>query len=395
MSSLAAAHVELPVLLTEMGADSRGKGKQRSTLGGAVDDVDLENMGMPSVVGREAGERDPLLLRKRIMSDDAIEGLKQYVTSRVPEEEVSADTGRRDGSRRRSKKVAAFYADQNERIDTLLKPLSTLSAEGAQEATDNAFRVKLAVNLSFGCNCILAVLQLYAAITSGSLALFATMVDSVFDPVANLILWLAHRAANRAEERKWPLGGSRFETAGNIVFAQLMAAVNLVLIVQSIREFVEHDGSDLDSFNLTSVIVVGVAFGVKLALFTMCFAIRRWSSQVQVLWVRRDPPCVIAYVDRKTTATTCSRMVLVSSQQSGAERSPGGSTQQAPWSSPQSSWAYGAGQYTVSACPARPLRYRRAAAAVRDLRAGRVSESRHVQGMPICFATLTVADRRP
>lgn len=110
------------------------------------------------------------------------------------------------------------------------------------------------------------------------------MVDSVFDPFANLMLWLAHRAANKAEERKWPLGGSRFETAGNIVFAQLMAAVNLVIIVQSIREFVEHDGSQVDAFNLTSVIVVAVAFTIKLGLFVMCFAIRKWSTQVQVLW---------------------------------------------------------------------------------------------------------------
>jgi divalent metal cation (Fe/Co/Zn/Cd) transporter len=191
---------------------------------------------------------------------------------------------RRDQSRRKGKKVAEFYNNQNERIDTLLKPLSTLSAEGAQEVTDNAYRIKLAVNISFGFNCILAVLQLYAAITSGSLALFATMVDSVFDPIANLILWLAHRAANKAEDRKWPLGGSRFETAGNIVFAQIMAAVNLVLVVQSITEFVGHDGSELDSFNLTSVAVVAVAFAIKLGLFIMCFAIRKWSSQVQTLW---------------------------------------------------------------------------------------------------------------
>lgn len=38
---------------------------------------DLELMSMPSVVGREAGERDPLLLRDKIVSDDAIDGLKQ------------------------------------------------------------------------------------------------------------------------------------------------------------------------------------------------------------------------------------------------------------------------------------------------------------------------------
>ena len=33
------------------------------------------------------------------------------------------------------------------------------------------------------------------------------------DPFANLILWLAHRASVRAEENKWPVRGSRFETS--------------------------------------------------------------------------------------------------------------------------------------------------------------------------------------
>lgn len=47
--------------------------------GDAGNNDDLELMTMPSVVGRESGERDPLLLRGSIMSDDAIKGLKQSV----------------------------------------------------------------------------------------------------------------------------------------------------------------------------------------------------------------------------------------------------------------------------------------------------------------------------
>lgn len=77
MSSLAAAHVELPVMLNEIGSSSKGKGRERRSVISPSEDVDLENMGEPSVVSREAGERDPLLLRNRIMSDDHIEGLRQ------------------------------------------------------------------------------------------------------------------------------------------------------------------------------------------------------------------------------------------------------------------------------------------------------------------------------
>jgi hypothetical protein len=40
---------------------------------------DLELMNIPSVVSRESGERDPLLLRDKLVSEQEIDGLKQLV----------------------------------------------------------------------------------------------------------------------------------------------------------------------------------------------------------------------------------------------------------------------------------------------------------------------------
>lgn len=87
-----------------------------------------------------------------------------------------------------------------------------------------------------------------------------------------------------------------------------MAAVNLVVIVESLRDIITHKGDDVKTFFLPSVIAVAVALGnnpfylqvlllwltpppprppckgVKLSLFLYCFSIRKHSSQVQVLW---------------------------------------------------------------------------------------------------------------
>ena len=60
----------------------------------------------------------------------------------------------------------------------MLKPLSTLSAEGEQDVKDFALKVKIAVNASLVANVLLAGLQLYAAISSLSLALFASSIDA-------------------------------------------------------------------------------------------------------------------------------------------------------------------------------------------------------------------------
>ncbi|ORY33456.1 hypothetical protein BCR39DRAFT_520196 [Naematelia encephala] len=224
---------------------------------------DLELMPVPSVVSREAGERDPLLLRSKLISDEDIDGIRH---------------------RKKGKKIASFYEAQNEQIQSLLKPLSAHTAEGEQEASDNALKIKLAINLSLGANVCLAIVQLYAGISSGSLALLASCVDSVFDPFANLILWYAHRLSKTVEEKKWPARGSRFETSGNIVYGFIMGGVNLILIVESIRSLVTHSGDDTSDLHIPSIVAVGVAWGVKFALFCFCYAVKDQSSQVQVLW---------------------------------------------------------------------------------------------------------------
>ena len=84
-----------------------------------------------------------------------------------------------DGSsRQKGKKIARFYSAQNDHINDLLKPLAAHTADAQQDATDMALKVKLAVNISFAANIVLAIVQLYAAISSLSLALFASCIDA-------------------------------------------------------------------------------------------------------------------------------------------------------------------------------------------------------------------------
>ena len=138
---------------------------------------------------------------------------------------------------------------------------------------------------SLVCNVILSALQLYAAISSGSLSFLATALDSAFDPASNVALWWLHKKAQRLDTSKWPVGGVRLETVGNIVYSSLMAAVNLIIMVESIRDLATTSpDEDVKPFHLPAVIAVAIALGTKFTLFLYCFSIRRYSSQVQVLW---------------------------------------------------------------------------------------------------------------
>ena len=64
-----------------------------------------------------------------------------------------------------------------------------------------------------------------------------------------------------------------------------MGAVNLVVVVESVRVVIVHssDGS-LNEFHVASLVAVGAALGVKFLLFLYCFMFRKQSSQVAMLW---------------------------------------------------------------------------------------------------------------
>jgi len=72
---------------------------------------------------------------------------------------------------------------------------------------------------ALGCHTDVYV-AVYAAISSGSLSFLATAMDSIFDPGSNLILGWLHRKSARLDVNKWPVGGARLETVGNIVYGE-------------------------------------------------------------------------------------------------------------------------------------------------------------------------------
>lgn len=150
----------------------------------------------------------------------------------------------------------------------------------------------IAVHGSLVANILLSVLQLYAAISSGSLSLFATMADSIFDPMSNILLIVSHRAVNKVNADRFPSGKARLETAGNIGFSFLMIAVSLILVVLSGRDLGDGHTEEVKEFHLVPTIVVAIALATKVVLFFYCWGLRNKYSQVRILWEdhRNDLP---------------------------------------------------------------------------------------------------------
>jgi len=230
---------------------------------------------------RYTKENDPYELASKLKSESELHFIRANTSRRRDCGPLSVDKGVR-----KAKRIQRFYEGQNESINRLLKPVDEHIRLAKKFDGENQLKFKIAVNGSFAANVALAILQLYGAISSGSLSLFTTMADALFDPMSNVTLIIANRAVKKVDGRRFPSGKARIETAGNIVFCFLMTTVAYILIVLSILELTQHSSTDTATklFHLPSVIAVAIAFTTKLVLFSYCWTLRNSYSQIRILW---------------------------------------------------------------------------------------------------------------
>ncbi|KAF8131622.1 CDF manganese transporter [Boletus edulis] len=184
--------------------------------------------------------------------------------------------------KKHGKSLELYHRRQNNLIHSFLKSIEDHSKESKLQEEASRLSIKIAVWASLVANFSLCIIQLYAAISSVSLALIATSIDACFDFGSNLFLYLINKKADKMDVNKWPVGGARLETIGNIVYGSLMSSVNLVIVVEGVRALLSSPPKD--TFNLPSILAVAAALGVKILLFLYCHALRSKSSQVHILW---------------------------------------------------------------------------------------------------------------
>ncbi|KAI1793071.1 CDF-like metal transporter [Ganoderma leucocontextum] len=186
--------------------------------------------------------------------------------------------------RHKGRPLELYHKRQNDLINDLLKPMEDHTYDAKVEEEASRLPVKIAVWASLLANLSLCILQMYAAVSSLSLSLLATGIDSVFDIGSNILLVWINKKADALDMNKWPVGGARLETIGNIVYGFLMGSVNLVVIVESARSLITHGDGETNELHIPSLISVAAALGVKFLLFLYCFGYRNSSSQVRMLW---------------------------------------------------------------------------------------------------------------
>ncbi|KAI8095688.1 cation efflux family-domain-containing protein [Thamnidium elegans] len=172
------------------------------------------------------------------------------------------------------KKLQNFYQNQNDMIDNML---TALNEGDDDEEQKQLLKLKIAIYGSVAANILLFILQLVAAVTSGSLSIFSTMIDAFMDLLSSVVLLWASRQASKSNVTKYPAGKSRMETVGIIVFSCLMSCVALFLIVEASQKLGD---SSQHSPDLTPLAIgfISAALAVKLLLYIYCKTLSQFSS---------------------------------------------------------------------------------------------------------------------
>lgn len=139
---------------------------------------------LTALANQDAASPSAVPIQRDVSDDDIITPYSDdpYALRGAVKEDITKRTLGRDHPRGRVRKINKYYNRQNALIDAYLGS----SDEEALEIEDNLAnggKVKFAVYGSSTVNFFLFIIQLYAAVSTGSLSLFGTAADAFVSPL--------------------------------------------------------------------------------------------------------------------------------------------------------------------------------------------------------------------
>ncbi|KAL9231218.1 hypothetical protein vseg_006473 [Gypsophila vaccaria] len=198
---------------------------------------------------------------------------------------VERDVGKYNmlGLRKRWK-IAAYYKRQENIIQGIneLQPTEAPTSASVTSTQDEAMRLArgetTAITASNVANVILLAAKLYASIETRSMAVIASTLDSLLDVLSGLILWFTANAMKKPNPQRYPVGKTRMQPVGIVVFASMMAAFGLQIMFESVRQIITkaQPNRNPDKERWMIAIMVSVTV-IKFILMVYC---RRFKNEI-------------------------------------------------------------------------------------------------------------------
>ena len=190
------------------------------------------------------------------------------------------------GLSQKSKKIRRYYRDRNQHIKELLIIEENSFKEVPSKKKDpNENRV---VKCCMVVNVILCTAKIFVFISSGSLAVLVSSVDSVLDLVSGGVLWVTVREISKATRDlyRFPLGKSRLELLGTLVFAISMTFSMMIVGMESFKAlllgFLDSSSAVRDGplFGVFSVSIMAFTIGTKALLYVIFRFVNKDGSTI-------------------------------------------------------------------------------------------------------------------
>jgi len=194
--------------------------------------------------------------------------------------------------------LAGYYRKQNQlveqfqELENFLERTSGRSDEESrgkseEEAAEEAHS-QLALRVSFYANILLLGVKLFAAVNSGSLSIITSALDSCLDLVSGLILFFTDKSIRQQNKYLYPIGKSRMQPLGIIVFSCIMGTLGFQVLIEGIRQLIgDAHTHHLEDLVLTIIIMVSV-IGLKFFLYFFCRSSKSPSVQAYAQDHRND-----------------------------------------------------------------------------------------------------------
>ncbi|XP_074350451.1 metal tolerance protein 10-like [Apium graveolens] len=175
---------------------------------------------------------------------------------------------------RRQEKLLENYNEMDSFIELGRLPGSLTESEMNQLEKSE----RMAIHASNIANVVLFAAKVYASIVSRSLAVIASTLDSLLDILSGFILWFTAYAMKRPNQYRYPIGKTRMQPVGIVVFASVMATLGIQILFQSGQQLVMKTQPDREPEKEKWMIGIMVSVTViKFALMVYC---RQFKNEI-------------------------------------------------------------------------------------------------------------------
>ncbi|XP_010260638.1 PREDICTED: metal tolerance protein 10-like isoform X2 [Nelumbo nucifera] len=185
---------------------------------------------------------------------------------------------------RKQGKVAKYYRRQ----EKLLKGFNEMEAVTEygslpghlteDEQQQLARSERMAVHASNIANIVLFMAKVYASVESRSLAVIASTLDSFMDLLSGFILWFTDHAMRKPNHYRYPIGKQRMQPLGIIVFASVMAALGLQVLLESSRELIAQSRPELNREK--EIWLIAIMTSVTAVKFVLMIYCRQFKNEI-------------------------------------------------------------------------------------------------------------------